>query len=87
MLRRSVVLVGVLGVICAAPLAAAVQCRDKPRQNDPAASGPLTRSEIAYRQGYSDQAHLIREFRRFSGVSPEVRLRSGNRCTRILLER
>jgi len=35
----------------------------------------LSWSDIAYRCGYSDQSHFIREFKRFSGFIPESFLR------------
>ena len=35
-------------------------------------------SELAYEYNYYDQAHLINEFKSFSGISPKVYLRNKN---------
>ena len=35
-------------------------------------------TEIAFEAGYSDQPHMVRDFRLFTGTSPERFLRSGS---------
>ncbi len=34
--------------------------------------GPMKWTDIAYQFGYSDQSHFIKEFKNFSGFSPEA---------------
>ena len=39
-------------------------------------SGESVLSQVAYASGYADQSHFIREFRRFSGVTPAMLLKT-----------
>jgi AraC-like DNA-binding protein len=41
-------------------------------------------ADIVYQHGYHDQAHFIKEFRYFSGLSPQKYLSLGPSCTRYL---
>ncbi|WP_342115428.1 hypothetical protein [Pseudoduganella sp. OTU4001] len=41
---------------------------------DDTLAGKLSLGEAAYRQGYSDQAHLSRDARDLSGISPSTLL-------------
>lgn len=48
------------------------------------ASSGVNWPEMACRHGYYDQAHFIREFRTFLGMTPNEYLRSGQTCSRYL---
>ncbi|MEX0646204.1 MAG: AraC family transcriptional regulator [Balneolaceae bacterium] len=47
-------------------------------------TGKINWPDIAYRYGFYDQAHFIKEFRSFSGMSPREYLETGSTCPRIM---
>lgn len=52
--------------------------KDKSRQNN------LT--QISYEAGYSDQSHLIKEFRKYTGITPKEYLYMNNKLTTNFME-
>lgn len=52
--------------------------------NDKSRYNNLTR--ISYEAGYSDQSHLIKEFRKYTGITPKEYLYKTNRLTNNFLE-
>jgi AraC-like DNA-binding protein len=46
--------------------------------------GRIDWAEIVFRHGYHDQAHFIKDFKNFSGLSPQNYLSVGASCTRYI---
>lgn len=47
-------------------------------------TGSIDWAEVVFQQGYHDQAHFIKDFRYFSGLSPQNYVELGQSCARYL---